>query len=200
VLCLYLASALAQPPPLSTWTASDREAITDEDGDFGRVVGPPTHADAIPFATPLDPIPQPHVWADDDELTVALSGDLGKLYYLELSVRGGPLVARWQQGPYAGEDQTTWLAIDTPEDLLSPLRLQGGANLSVRVHSTTFQGEHVATTGLDPTVVVAGSGRMERSTSAIPDQTVDAVIDPALLDVLRAEARAALAEKAEVNP
>lgn len=187
---LAVLTALAQPPPLPTWTAADRETFDEEDSDLGRVQGPPSHPAAAPTTTALQPIEVPYAWADDATLSVALSGELGRRYYLTITARRGPLVAHWQQGPYAGEDQTTWIAIQAPDGLLTPLRAVGQADLTVRIDTATLSGGFIGSGGLPPAIVEPTDDTIRRVEAAPePERPLEQVIDLARYEALAIAAR-----------
>jgi len=134
---MLLATLALAAPPVPTWNAADVEPAdpqedveppaTPEDAPMGPAVAPLRGAPAV-FETGPD---AGHGWANVEDLSFDLSGEVGRFYYVMATARGGGLVAHWRQGPIAGEDLTTTHDLEVPEELTELVALAGLVHLSL---------------------------------------------------------------------
>lgn len=180
MLLMFVASLSLAAPPLPVWTAADVETFDPSDGSPNTTEVRVRMVDAVPLTRVLDPLPPgAHDWANTEDLTVAVSGELGSLYYLVATARSGALVAHWMHGPIAGEDQTTWVTLQAPPELAGPLEEVGVAHLTVAVEATTFDGTVLHRTALSRTALELRDGGIRRTAFvADRDETYDDAANP----------------------
>lgn len=164
LLLLGLAHAA---PPMPDWGATDREAVTppvqpvDVPANPGSVAEP---RGVRSFAVDEMPV---GAWADEDNLVVSFSGDVGRLYYIMGTVRGEGLVAHFRQGPIAGENLTVDVPVALPEGLDEPMAAVGTAQLSLRLSITTLDGRPLAQQPLARTQLSYRGGAFQGAAGSI---------------------------------
>lgn len=121
------------------------------------------------FATLREP---DHVWLDEVNLEVAVSGDHGRRYYLIATVFVGPEQRHWQQGPYDAPDSTLPVTIELPADVVAAVLEEGRGQLSLQVSSTDFAERSIRFHEPPDTVYLFPMGDsivgMERSAATYP--------------------------------
>ncbi len=158
---LAAASIAAATPPVPTWSAQDREipdlpSVVDSHAEPGTEAT--THGlrhwqdeDEDEVATAG--------WANERDLVVSFSGEVGNLYYIMATARGEGLVAHWRQGPIAGENLSVDVPLLLPEELAGPMAELGSVHLSLRLAITTLDGRDLAQQPLAYTEATLEGGR-----------------------------------------
>lgn len=127
-------------PPIPMWTATEVEEATP------RAVAAPASQVALggPRAANMEPIlldtPEPavHAWHDEAALSVELSSQRGRIYYLVSTARADGVVAHWRQGPLEAADTTIVEPVSVPTEVASFIQRAGHGRLTTRVVATDF--------------------------------------------------------------
>jgi len=84
-----------------------------------------------------------HPWLDEAALTLSISGDFNRRYYLVLTLIAGGEIDHWRQGPYDAPDMSVPVAIELPVDLAGKVDEAGSSYLAVQVASADFAEESI---------------------------------------------------------
>ncbi len=170
-----LAQLALATPPLPTWGAEDRQ-VPDVDVPVDPPASATTHGTSEVRGRRSFPATESNgaTWADERDLVVTFSGDIGKLYYIMGTVQGVGLVSHFRQGPFAGENISVDVPVQLPAELVEPLTEVGRAHLSLRLAITTLDGRDLAQQPLGRTHI----GMVDGSpTGALAPLIVDQVVD-----------------------
>ena len=80
--------------------------------------------------------PRAHAWFDEAALTVELSPERGRLYYLVSTARADGVVAHWRQGPLEAGEATLVEAVVVPAEVHRFVEQAGHGRLTTRVVAT----------------------------------------------------------------
>jgi len=137
ILLSWLAPSFAAPP-IPTWTATDVEAVerTEEAAPgVAAAAGAPRTRNMEPWL--LEPAePRAHAWFDEAALTVELTPEPGRLYYLVSTARADGVVAHWRQGPLEGGEATLVEPVVVPAEVHGFVEQAGHGRLTTRVVAT----------------------------------------------------------------
>ena len=145
--------------------------------------GPADHA-----PLPLDAAaPARQSWSSVEALTVDLTGDARRTYYLMSTARTRDIVAHWRQGPFVVLDETITLQVELPAEVTASVAQLGAGHLMVHVASTTTDGRPFPRESVGQTVLAWEGGQVvglprHRWSEAAPEHALTGVDDAALVD------------------
>lgn len=122
-----------------------------------------------------------------EALTVDLTGDARRTYYLMSTARTREVVAHWRQGPYVVLDETIAVDVELPAEVAASVAQLGAGHLMVHVASTTTDGRPFPRESVGQTVLAWENGRVvglprRRWTEAAPEHALTGVDGAVLVE------------------